>query len=66
MSKLKKFYDSSKRKIGEIGTYNIGLKEALLKIGGKWIILSKKSNTDDIVYCDFNPCVSQLTSRVGI
>ena len=54
MDKLKKFYDSSKRKSGEIGTYNIGLKEALLKIGGKWIILSKKSNTDDIVYCDFN------------
>ena len=55
MDKLKKFYDSSKRKIGEIGTYNIGLKEALLKIGGKWIInISKKSNTDDIVYCDFN------------
>ena len=54
MDKLKKFYDSSKRTIGEIGTYNIGLKEALLKIGGKWIILSKKSNTDDIVYCDFN------------
>ena len=38
MDKLKNFYDSSKRKIGEIGTYNIGLKEALLKIGGKWII----------------------------
>ena len=54
LDKLKKFYDYSKRKIGEIGTYNIGLKEALLKIGGKWIILSKKSNTDDIVYCDFN------------
>ena len=33
MDKLKKLYDSSKRKIGEIGTYNIGLK-ALLKIGG--------------------------------
>ena len=54
MDKLKKFYDSSKREIGDIGTYNIGLKEALLKIGGRWIILSKTKNTEDIVYCDFN------------
>lgn len=54
MDKLKKFYDSSKRVEGTIGTYNIGLKEAMLKFGGKWIILSKKKKTDDIVYCEFN------------
>ena len=54
MDKLKKFYDSSIRTPGTIGTYNIGLKEALLKFGGKWIILSKKTNTEDIVYCEFN------------
>tara|TARA_Y100000768_G_scaffold388661_1_gene385974 strand:- start:7162 stop:9003 length:1842 start_codon:yes stop_codon:yes gene_type:complete len=54
MDKLKKFYDSNIRTLGTIGTYNIGLKEALLKFGGKWIILSKKTNTEDIVYCEFN------------
>lgn len=54
MDKLKKFYDSSERVEGSIGTYNIGLKEALLKFGGKWIILSKKTNTEDVVYCEFN------------
>jgi len=54
IEKLKKFYDSSERLPGTIGTYNIGLKEALLKFGGNWIILSKKSNTEDIVYCEFN------------
>jgi len=54
IDKLKKFYDSSKRIEGTIGTYNIGLKEAMLKFGGKWIILSKKKNIEDIVYCEFN------------
>ena len=54
IEKLKKFYDSSKRVAGTIGNYNIGLKEAILKFGGKWIILSKKTNSVDIVYCEFN------------
>jgi len=54
IEKLKKFYDCSKRVSGQIGTYNIGLKDALLKLGGKWIILSKMENSEDSVYCDFN------------
>lgn len=54
IEKLKKFYDSSFRTTGDIGTFNIGLKEAFLKFGGKWIILSKKKNKEDMVYCEFN------------
>ena len=51
---LKKFYDSRQRTKNTIGAFNIGLKDCLLNLSGKWYILSKKSETDELVYCTFD------------
>jgi len=51
---LKKFYDSRQRTKNTIGSFNIGLKDCLLNLSGKWHIISKKSETEELVYCDFD------------
>lgn len=51
---LKKFYDSRQRTKNTIGAFNIGLKDCLLNLSGKWHIISKKTETDDLVYCNFD------------
>ena len=51
---LKKFYDSRQRTKNTIGAFNIGLKDCLLNLSKKWYILSKKSETDELVYCTFD------------
>ncbi len=37
-----------------IGKYGIGLKEAIFALGGKWIILTKTTNSEDLYYSIFD------------